>query len=123
MNNPELLASVVSLLLGILGYFLRDAHSRIKESLSTIEELRHDLNHQRLIMASDYVRRNELKEIEVKLDAFSEALFGKIDTLTQRVDHRLGVLADRVDMKIQGVQDKFEKRIDDISNSKQDKPK
>jgi len=117
MGSPEMMAGLVSLLLAVLGYFLRDAHARIKDALATIEDLRRDLNRQQLIMASDYVKRNELKEIEIKLDSFSEALFGKIDTLTQRVDHRLGMLADRVDSKVQSVQDKFDTQISEMSKN------
>jgi hypothetical protein len=124
MGTPELLTGLIALLLAVLGYFLKEAHQRIKEAMMTIETLRRDLSHQQIMLASDYVRRNELRDIEDKLDTFSAALFGKIDTLTQRVDSRLNTLADRVDSRVQAVQDKFDKRIDDLSNnlnSKQDK--
>lgn len=129
MDNHELFTGLSLALLAALGYFLRDAHAQIKEAFRGQAQLRADFTAQTLTVATDFVRKTELREIEVQLDKFSEALFGKIDTLSLRVDHRFEQLTDRLDAKIEGVTDKFEKQIDEMDKTiyvqlekKQDKP-
>jgi hypothetical protein len=114
METHEILAAFGLALLGMLGYFLRDAHSQIKEAFKALENLRTDFTVQNLNIATDFVRKTELREIEVQLDKFSEALFGKIDSLSQRVDSKFELLTERLDHKIEGVTAKFEKQIDDL---------
>lgn len=114
METHAILEALGLALVGMLGYFLRDAHAQIKEAFKGLEGLRKDFNQQNLDIATDFVRKTELREIEVQLDRFSEALFGKIDTLSQRVDNKFELLTERLDHKIESVTVKFEKQIDDL---------
>lgn len=116
MTTEQIVSSLAVLLISMLGYFLRDAHSRIKEAFKLMDDLQKDLNAQNLTMATDFVRKVELREIEQQLDKFSEVLFGKIDKLTVKVDDKFEQLTTRMDSKIENATSRFDTQIENVSS-------
>ncbi|WP_443696430.1 hypothetical protein [Pseudomonas sp.] len=114
MDTHEIIGAFALALLSMLGYFLRDAHVQLKEAFRGLDRLHTEITAQNLSMANDFVRKTELREIEVSIDKFSEAIFGKIDRLSERVDDRFTQLTQRLDSKIETVATKFDTQIDSL---------
>lgn len=124
MEMQELLPFAVTGVVGVMGYFLKETHSQLKEAGKDITAMREDLNAQALHTATEFARKSELQSVEAQLDKFSEALFTKLDRISGRMDERLEALGDRIDDKLERSNARFEQKISDIAATvanKQDK--
>ena len=136
MDSPTLLSGLGMVLIALLGYFLRDAHAQVKETRTRMEEIEKDINGQALRMANEFVRKADLKEIELRLDNIGRELFGKMDTLfnlmgsnfkelSSKVDAKFDTLRDRMDAEfkefdkeIAALKEELIKKLFDLANAK-----
>lgn len=124
MDIQEILPYAATVTAGVLGYFLRETHSQLKDAVKEIAVLKADVNAQALHAATEFARKSELQIVEAQLDKFTEALFTKLDRISTRMDERLEVLGDRIDDKLERSNIRFEQKISDIASAvamKQDK--
>ena len=129
MNMLDILIPLALASLSMVSYFLKDAHTQLREAFRRVDALQIALTTSNLNMATDFVRKSELHEIEIQLDKVSEAIFGKIDRLSERVDDKFAQLTQRLDSRIENVATKFDTQIESLGKDlyrqvhlKQDKP-
>lgn len=111
MDISTILNIVLSTLIAVLGYFLRGAHSEVRELRTKHETLREDFNTLSLNMANNFVSKRELERIEATLKAIDDRVMLKLEGLGTRLDDKFETLGDKIDTRIENIGNKFEERI------------
>ena len=77
MSVIELLTGIAYFLLGVVGWFLKDALDSVKSTKEGLADFKTEV-------AKEYVPRNDLREVQAEINRRFDRLEEKIDRLVER---------------------------------------
>ncbi len=99
-------------MLGVLGYFLKNAHNEVKDLKIELAAQKRDFSDLSLKVATDFVRREEFEKLESSLEKLSDQLFSKFDQIADKFDQRFDQLGNKLDNQLQDVYRQIGKKAD-----------
>lgn len=80
--EQELFNWLVAGISGLLGFFLRVMWSAVKDLQKADEELVNKVNHIEVLVAGNYISKEEFNR-------FMERLYDKLDSIENKLDHKV----------------------------------
>ena len=78
MNIVETLIGLVYFLLGVVGWFLKDALDSVKATKESLADFKTEV-------AKEYVPRNDMKELTMEVNRRFDRLEEKLDRLVEKI--------------------------------------